>query len=391
MKILVAGSGLMGPAVVWNVLGDPDVTEVTVCDADPRKLEACIARVASRPRAHKLHSRRIDLADTAAATEMLGTHDAAISALPLAATKLAMDAAVRAGVPLVDMSRVPDVQFAPLRERFRDARAPIVCGAGLEPGLTEIFARSLAERLDVATELHIKCGGVPERPTPPLGYKIVFGGDALPLQDSDGLEIRDGQLVPVTRYSGLETVHFAGVGAFEAWHEGFMPWMLEVPALRHLRTATQKTIRWPGYAAKVTVLKELGLLSMDPLDVDGVLVAPKRVVDAALRSKVFMNDDDLDVTLFRVDVMGRRGGEPVALRAEMIDRRDTASAFTSMARTTAFTAAIIGRMAGARLFPPGMVGLVTPEQVVVGPLLDRLVSELATAGIRFEVGPLPLA
>jgi hypothetical protein len=41
-------------------------------------------------------------------------------------------------------------------------------------------------------------------------------------------------------------VHFAGVGDVEAWHEGFMPWMLEVRALRHLRTATQKTIRWSG-------------------------------------------------------------------------------------------------------------------------------------------------
>src|SRR5689334_5859170 len=162
MRILVAGSGLMGPAAVWNSLADPAVSEVTVCDFDARKLEACVARQASSPGVGKLRLRRIDLADTAAAAQLMGEHDAAVAALPLAGAILAMEAAVRAGIPLVDMTRVPDVQFAPLRERFREARAAIVCGAGLEPGLTEIFARSLAEQLDTATELHIKCGGVPE-------------------------------------------------------------------------------------------------------------------------------------------------------------------------------------------------------------------------------------
>jgi saccharopine dehydrogenase-like NADP-dependent oxidoreductase len=165
--------------------------------------------------------------------------------------------------------------------------------------------------------------------------------------------------------------------------------MLEVPALRQLRTATQKTIRWPGYAAKVSVLKELGLLSLDLVEVDGARVAPKRVIDAALRSKVRMSDDDVDITLFRVDVLGQRGGERAALRAEMIDRGDIANGLTSMARTTAFTAAIIGRMAGARLFPADIKGLVTAERVVVGPLFDRLVAELSKAGIHFNVGALP--
>jgi lysine 6-dehydrogenase len=391
LKMLVAGSGLMGPAAAFNLLEDASVGEVTVCDIEVGKLEACAARLAKSSGAHKLSTQTIDLADATAAAQLFGRHDAVVSALPLAAMPLAMEAAFRANVTLVDMTRVPDAQFEPLRQRYRAARAPIVSGAGLEPGLTEIFARNLAERMSVATELHIKCGGVPERPAPPLGYKIVFGGDALPLKEHDGLEIRDGHLVSVGRYSGVEAVHFSGVGDLEAWHEGFMPWMLEVPALSKLRTATQKTIRWPGYAAKASVLKELGLLGLAPIDVDGVRVSPKRVVDAALRSHVRMSDEDRDVTLFRVDVLGERDGRPAAYRAEMIDQREAAGGFTSMARTTAFTAAIIGRMAAARLFPSDIVGLVTPEQLVVGPLFERLVTALRSADIHFAIGPLATA
>ena len=48
------------------------------------------------------------------------------------------------------------------------------------------MARYLAEKLDRVDELHIQCGGIPEKPTPPLGYKIVFGGRQMPLRDFDG-------------------------------------------------------------------------------------------------------------------------------------------------------------------------------------------------------------
>ena len=51
----------------------------------------------------------------------------------------------------------------------------------------------------------------------------------------------------------------------------------DLEALKGLKTGTQKTVRWPGYAAKVTALREMGLLSEKPIDVDGAQVAPKKV------------------------------------------------------------------------------------------------------------------
>jgi saccharopine dehydrogenase-like NADP-dependent oxidoreductase len=65
----------------------------------------------------------------------------------------------------------------------------------------------------------------------------------------------------------------------------------------------------------------------------------------------------------------------------MIDRYDQITGFTSMARTTAFTGAIV-----ARLVARGEVqirGLVTPEQVITGPLFDRLIAKLAAVNIHF--------
>ena len=297
--------------------------------------------------------------------------------------QMGIRAALRAGVPLADLSWPADSEVDALRKEAESAGVLVLLGCGVEPGLTEIMAQHLAEKLDRVDELHIQCGGIPETPAPPLGYKIVFGGRQLPLREADAPVVEGGQLTRVPRYSGVETTTYPGVGACEAWHEGFMPWLLDLEALKSLQTGTQKTVRWPGFAAKATFLRELGLLSLDPVEVEGVSVAPKKLLDAVLYPLVKLEEDERDITCFRVEVLGERKGRPCRYRVEMVDRYDEALGFTSMARTTAFTGAIVARML-ARGDIQGQ-GLQTPEKFLTGALFDRLVRELAGAGVRFAV------
>ena len=383
MKVLVLGSGLMGPGAAFNAMSDPEVSQVVVCDLSQQRLDACTSKLAGMEGGDKLSTILLDLRDQAAAAELMAGFDVSIGALPKPASVLAIRAALRANVPYVDLTRPDSDQLSELRQEVEAAGNLVILACGVEPGLTEIMARYLAEKLDRVDELHIKCGGIPEKPTPPLGYKIVFGGRRLPLHESDGLVVENGQLKPVARYSGIETVIFPGVGQCEAWHEGFMLWLLELPALKHLRVGTQKTVRWPGYAAKVTVLKEMGLLSQEPLDVDGVPVVPKRLLDALLYPRVRLEEGEKDITVFRVEVVGEKDGRGLGYKAEMVDRYDEQLGFTSMARTTAFTGAIVARMiAHGDLKATGML---PPERVITGPLFDRLMDELAAANIRFDI------
>ena len=279
----------------------------------------------------------LDLSDQAAAVRLMGGFDAVLAALPKGAIPAGIRAAIAAKKPLVDLSQPVDADAPGLIAEVQAAGALVIPGCGVEPGLTEIMARYLAEKLDRVDELHIQCGGIPEKPAPPLGYKIVFGGRQMPLRDFDGHTVEGGVLKKVARYSGVEPTTYAGVGDLEAWQENFMPWLLDLDALKGLKTGTQKTVRWPGYAAKVTALKELGLLSEKPIDVDGVKVAPKKVVDAVLYPHVRLEEGEHDITVFRVEVIGEKDGRPRRYKIDMVDRYDTVNDFTSMARTTAFT------------------------------------------------------
>jgi 3-hydroxyacyl-CoA dehydrogenase len=54
MKLLVLGSGLMGPAAAYNVASDPEVAQVVLCDRDQGQLEAGIKKFVGTDFARKM-------------------------------------------------------------------------------------------------------------------------------------------------------------------------------------------------------------------------------------------------------------------------------------------------------------------------------------------------
>ena len=127
----------------------------------------------------------------------------------------------------------------------------------------------------------------------------------------------------------------------------------------------------------------MGLLSLHPVEVDGLPVAPKHLIDAVLYPHVKMDEHDRDLTIFRVETIGVKDGRPRRYCIDMLDRYDETLHFTSMARVTAFTGAIVARMVARGDIQAS--GWVTPEKVVTGKLFDRLVEELAAVNVTFTL------
>jgi saccharopine dehydrogenase-like NADP-dependent oxidoreductase len=203
------------------------------------------------------------------------------------------------------------------------------------------------------------------------------------LWEGDAHIVENGKLKAVPRYSGAHAIYFPGVGEVEAWNEEFFPWLMDLDVLKDLKLGTQMTVRWPGYAQKASVLWELDLVRTKPIDVAGVQVAPKDLLDALLYPHVKMEEGDRDITCFRVEASGEKKGRPRRYKIETVDRYDEELGFTSMARTTGFTGAIIARMMARGEIKAE--GLFTPEQIISGPLFDRLVEDLAAMNIRFDL------
>jgi lysine 6-dehydrogenase len=88
-----------------------------------------------------------------------------------------------------------------------------------------------------------------------------------------------------------------------------------------------------------------------------------------------------DVTILKVDLAGKKDGNSVEYSYFMVDFFDKHLGVTSMARTTGYTAAIVGRMVARGDIKDR--GVVPPEIAVAGKL-ERFTSELAHRGVRIQ-------
>ncbi len=142
----------------------------------------------------------------------------------------------------------------------------------------------------------------------------------------------------------------------------------------------EKTARWPGHAEKIEAFRDTGFFSADPIQVDGVKTIPRKVA-ASILDKTLRLGGEEDVTVLRVDVTGKKDGHNVKHSFVMVDFFDKQLGVTSMARTTGYTAAIVGRMVARGDIQDR--GVVPPEIAVAGKL-EKFTSELAHRGVRIR-------
>ena len=63
MRILILGSGLMGPAAAYYAMIDPDVSRVTLCDLNQRQLNIAQAKLEGMQGGEKLDTVVLDVFD----------------------------------------------------------------------------------------------------------------------------------------------------------------------------------------------------------------------------------------------------------------------------------------------------------------------------------------
>jgi len=374
VKVLVLGCGRMGSAIAMDMAQSDEVSRVVVGDFDENKAEQLVARA----RSDKVLGQCVDVMDQQATKKLMKDFDIGVSALPYEISVLASKAAVEAGVHLVDLSY--DERQWELDTAAKEAGVTLVPDCGVAPGLANILAGYSVSLMDEAEAIHILCGGIPQKPVPPLGYKIVFSTQGLvDMYCEKARIVRNGKIVEVDTLSGLEKVEFPGVGELEAFYTDGLSTLLHTMKGK-VKDMDEKTARWPGHAEKIEAFRDTGFFSADPIQVDGIKTMPRNVAVSILDKALRLGGEE-DVTVLRVDVTGKKDGNKVEHSFVMVDFFDKQLQVTSMARTTGYTAAIVGRMVARGDIQDR--GVVPPEIAVAGKL-KRFTSELAHRGVKIH-------
>ncbi len=370
MKAIIVGAGRMAEAVLYDFVTHDTFAEVTVADVDLSRAQELVAkRGAGTARAVLL-----DAGDEDAASEIIRGHNVCVSAAPYKYNLTLARAAVAAGAHFTDMGGNNDVVRAELAldELALAAAVTIIPDMGLAPGLTNVLAAALISRFDEVAEVHLRVGGLPQRPEPPLRYALVFSPYGLINEYAEPcLILRDGEVATVPPLTEVEELDFAPLGRLEAFHTSGGASTLPQTFRGRVRELDYKTLRYPGHRAAVKPLFDLGLASEEEVEVGAVRLRPRDLLAERLRA--ILPEGEEDVVLIRCWATGSRADARETVTLEMVDYADGASGLTAMQRTTGFPVAV-----AAAALASGEIkkaGALPPESALEAePFLEALAS-----------------
>jgi lysine 6-dehydrogenase len=378
MRMLVLGAGLQGSACAYDLLQAPDVEQVRLADLDIGSLPPFLAPY-SGPR---LIPTPLDVRDRDAVQGAMRDSNAVCCALPYYFNEEMTALAIEAGAHFCDLGGNTEIVMG--QKRLNDAAAKkgvtVVPDCGLAPGMVNILAEHGIRQLDVVESVRIYVGGLPQHPEPPLGYQIVYSIEGvLDYYTTLSWIVRDGKRVQVKALSEIEQVPFGeAVGTLEAFHTAGG---LSTMAFRYegkIPSMEYKTLRYPGHARIMEAIRELGLLELEPIEVDGVRVVPRDVFIAAAGPRL-TKPQGRDLVALRVIVRGEKASTPRTLTFEMIDRYDEQHGISAMMRTTGYSLSITSLMqARGQVTPPGVH---TPDEAIPA---EAYVAELRKRGIEIR-------
>jgi len=377
MRILILGAGLMARGAAFDYLRNSSVKSLVVADRSQAALDSFGRRFADS----RVHLVNCDMKDVIRVRTLMEEADGVLCAVHYGFNVAFAEAAIATRTHMVDLggnNAVVAAQRA-LSDSARKAGISIVPDCGLAPGMVSVLTAWGLRRFEWADTVRIRVGGLPRVPTEPFRYERLFSVEGLINEYVEPpVLLRDGEIAGGEPLGDVETVQFrAPVGTLEAFNTSGGTSTLPETFRSRLRNLDYKTLRYPGHAAAMQWLLNLGLFSSDPVDINGQKVVPRHLTANRIMKTVPLCQHDR--TVVRVEFAGGPPQRQQVHRLEIIDEYNATTDLTSMMRMTAFPAAIISQMqCDGRIQTKGVI----PQEIAVNP--EEFIRELTARGIEID-------
>jgi lysine 6-dehydrogenase len=377
----VLGGGRQGTAAAYDMVRFGDAKEVLIADIDRQAAEASAKRVNSLLKTRAAGAIELDVTDEKALEAFLAPVDSFLSAVPYWLNPTITDVAIRARACMCDLGGNTDLVLEQLKldQPAKEAGIAVIPDCGQVPGMGTSLAVYAMSQLDRTDHVYMWDGGNDRHPKPPFNYICTFNIAGLTNEYyGEAIFLRDGKVtrVPTFRPEDYEEIEFpAPIGAMEAFVAGggtsTAPWTFE----GRVQTYQNKTLRWKGHFDQWKTIIDMGLLDLEPVNVNGVDVVPRDVFHACVGPKITATEEDRDLVIVRVNAVGDKDGRAAEALVEVIDYYDEATGFTAMERTTGWHGAIVAIMNARGQTPRGV------KPVEVGVPAKLFVDEMKRRGI----------
>ncbi|MBD9733671.1 saccharopine dehydrogenase NADP-binding domain-containing protein [Streptomyces sp. H28] len=404
MRVLLVGAGGVGTAITRVAARRPFFERMVVADYDPARAEAAVAALGEG--ADRFHAERVDAGDQAQVAALLREHDCDVL-LNATDPRFVMPlfrAALDARATYVDMAmslsrphperpheecgvKLGDEQFA-LAADWERAGALALVGMGVEPGLSDVFARYAADELfDRIDEIGVRDGA-----------DLTVDGYEFAPSFSIWTTIEECLNPPVVHEAGrgwFTTEPFSEPEVFD-FPEGIGPVecvnveheeVLLIPRWVDTGRVTFKYGLGREFIDTLKTLHLLGLDSTEPVTVPGpdgpVAVSPRDVVAACLPDPATLGDRMHGKTCAGTWVRGVRDGAPREVYLyHVVDNQWSMAEYGSQAvvwQTAVNPVVALELLATGAWSGTGVLG---PEAFPARPFLDLLTEYGSPWGLR---------
>lgn len=289
-KALIIGAGGVASVVVHKCVQNPDVFEeiciasrtLAKCDALKTKLEG--GRT-------KIRTARVDADRTEEVVALIRDFqpDIVINvALPYQDLTI-MDACLETGVHYLDTANYEPPELAKFeyswqwayRERFEKAGLTAILGCGFDPGVTGVFtAHAMKHHFDEIHEIDILDANAGDHGLP---FATNFNPE-INIREitANGRYWENGEWVETAPLSEKRVYNFPEIGPkdmYLLYHEELESLVQNVKGLKKIRfwmTFSEK------YITHLRVLENVGMTSIEPIEIEGVKIAPIHFLKAVL-------------------------------------------------------------------------------------------------------------
>jgi len=376
MKVIVMGCGNIGSVAAEDLAKSMNSNEVVVADKNEERAKD----VAKRIGMSNVSWKQSDVAKRDELIDTLKGFDLTMGFLPGNLGYRLAESCIEAHKDLVDVSFMPESPMQ-LNEAAVRAGSTIVPDCGLAPGISNVLVGHSASELDKIEAVHIMVGGLPEKPIPPLGYVITWSPESLIDEYTRNAGIvRKGRTVEVQALSGMEEIEFPHVGKLEAFYTDGLRTLLYT--MKNVDDMWEKTLRYPGHAEKVKLLRTLGFFSGAKVNIEGTNITPRKFTAKILEQKLSSRTQK-DIVAMRIETRGTRNNKKATCLYDLLDFCDKKRGITAMARTTAYPASIVAQLILNKALQEK--GVVPPEKIGMDNRLFEMFSEgLNSRGISIN-------
>jgi lysine 6-dehydrogenase len=329
---------------------------VTSFDFNDANLQELKSRNAS------LQTVTADLSQYSEYKNWLSSFDIIVNAVPGFMGYKTLEAVIKAGKNVVDISFFHEDAFQ-LDALAKEKGVTVITDCGVAPGLSNLILGHHNEEMKIMSfECYV--GGLPRHPKPPFYYKAPFSPfDVIQEYIRPARIMENGKIVTRPALSERELIKFDEVGELEAFNTDGLRSLIYT--MRHIPDMKEKTLRYRGHIDLILALKEAGFFDTTPLHINNADISPLELTSGLLVNEWKPEPEEEEFTVMKIIIKGEARlpvGQEKTVVYDLLDRYDTATKTSSMARTTGYTCTAAVNLIAKKLFtnkgvfPPEWVG-----------------------------------